>query len=204
MPTSHKLTFKNDIGTQPPLLEKIIRQYQALHTIEGSYTIQTGWKIHKYDGDKFSTSTNRKQINGCFELRPKFYSDKLTSIRGSGYFFAYEMDEIDDDDDDDDNKTVKLITTKVKFTPRQNRAGLIYEFKVKIAPDEVDFIYKNITIVPRYDSNTGRIRQLEINNDCKNIFPLTNNKGIPLNVLLLNSAKPIYKSTAELLSDLVK
>ncbi len=92
MPTSHKLTFKNDIGTQPPLLEKIIRQYQEMAYLRvennrflANFNLQGDFLSFK--GDDYLYNANKTFSCRLIELQAGYLSSGLINT-----FFAYFVD----------------------------------------------------------------------------------------------------------------
>ncbi len=221
MPVDRIIDFGRGFSStvEPPILEKILEQYKILPEIKGSYRIPKGMKIRGHDSDYPDLILkNRQMVEGSFLLEPEFDSEKLISLYGRGEFFAdAEQDDEDDDadaeqdDEDDDYLQLNLTFADIKFTPRRTQDGLIYRFDREIDCRDkhgfIKYIDGKFSAKPQYCKKTGRIERLKFTKDASDhhFFSLTKDKnGDPVNLLLLNNAKVIYKSTAEILDGLVK
>ena len=117
-----------------------------------------------------------RPLEGKLDLYFQFgCQGEMVSLRGEAIFF----------------KCGEISSEKLILQPLRNSAGLIYQFHS---------VNEKIKIIPHYDSKTGKMMRLL----APGIESPRDPKGNNVNQLLFENAKIIYKTTSELLSEVVE
>ena len=209
MPTNHKLTFKDPSSgsdAQPPILERILEQYSSLYGVAGKKEVKLIQHQNPHRAFQFySSKCPIRRLDGgeLVEYRSAvgkpvgIIDPVIGEIKLDAYFSS--------------QRELSCLNGVIRYFRLCEEAGYLdtYEKGMELQPvrNASGLIYlimgTDIELVPSYCKETGRIMKLKVQwmSDIPNLI---DENGREVNKLLFEEAQIIYRTTSEILSDLVK